>query len=318
MIKVKKNRVTELDALRGIAAMVVVLFHYVHMSKELIGLNLGIDRVQTLFSYGQYGVHLFFVISGFVIFMTAEKVSNPIVFLKKRAIRLYPSYWLCSLITFLTVIFLGPENLKVNFSDFLVNLTMVPDVFKVPNVDGVYWTLKIEIFFYLVIASIMLVKQLNKATFIIYVYFLLGVLIFTLLRPLLYYYYGLLSILGINFYQLWKKDKQSFHNLFQVILVVLGAFFYGTTFLTLTVIFYLFIFNKLQFLNIKVLLLLGRISYVLYLIHQNVGYTIQMHLSKYTNNPFLLVGCPLLLSVLASYVITYFYERPVQRFISRY
>ena len=60
------NRLQELDALRGIAALMVVLFHFTMGRQEA---NLG-------FKLGTTGVDLFFIISGFVIFMSLSKVKN--------------------------------------------------------------------------------------------------------------------------------------------------------------------------------------------------------------------------------------------------
>ena len=59
----REDRLLELDALRGIAAMMVVLFH--------LTMNTAIEKFG--FRYGVTGVDLFFIISGFVIFLTLNK-----------------------------------------------------------------------------------------------------------------------------------------------------------------------------------------------------------------------------------------------------
>ena len=86
----KSNRYQELDALRGIAAIMVVLFHFTMGRKEA---NLG-------FKLGTTGVDMFFIISGFVIFMSINKVKTSGEFIINRISRLYPTYWACVTFTF--------------------------------------------------------------------------------------------------------------------------------------------------------------------------------------------------------------------------
>ena len=85
------SRYKELDALRGIAALIVVLFHFT-MEREQAKLG---------FELGVTGVDLFFIISGFVIYMTINKVSTTLEFVINRFTRLFPVYWSCVTFTFL-------------------------------------------------------------------------------------------------------------------------------------------------------------------------------------------------------------------------
>lgn len=90
MSKTVVKRDLVLDALRGIAAVLVVLFHLkMDTGNPDYGLHLGMT-----------GVDLFFLISGFVIFMTLRKTSSSNDFVISRFIRLYPTYWACVSFTF--------------------------------------------------------------------------------------------------------------------------------------------------------------------------------------------------------------------------
>src|SRR5262250_3203475 len=65
-----KSRLEELDVLRGLAALAVVVFHYSgHATRYFTGFPFH-------FTVGLHGVELFFVISGFVIFMTLERTAR--------------------------------------------------------------------------------------------------------------------------------------------------------------------------------------------------------------------------------------------------
>ena len=81
------TRLLELDALRGIAAMAVMGFHYTTLYSHETG-HLG--ELPFEVRYGNYGVHLFFMISGFVIFMTLERTRTAKDFIVSRFSRLFP------------------------------------------------------------------------------------------------------------------------------------------------------------------------------------------------------------------------------------
>jgi peptidoglycan/LPS O-acetylase OafA/YrhL len=102
-------------------------------------------------AYGALGVHLFFVISGFVILMSAHgrTVGH---FAASRVARLYPAYWTGVILTTVLLIVIADGELKrVTWSQGLVNLTMLQEALGVRHIDGVYWTLWIELLFYLTI-----------------------------------------------------------------------------------------------------------------------------------------------------------------------
>src|SRR6218665_1067637 len=139
------SRLLEIDALRGIAAMAVVLFHYTTRLRELYP-----TTPETLFSvpWGHHGVNLFFILSGFVIFMTLERASRPMDFVVSRFSRLYPAYWFSVALTFAVVAWLGLEGKSVSPGAAIGNLLMFHSLFHIPHVDGVYWTLEVELLFY--------------------------------------------------------------------------------------------------------------------------------------------------------------------------
>jgi peptidoglycan/LPS O-acetylase OafA/YrhL len=96
----KQNRLFELDVLRGIAALGVVMYHYTTHYDELYGHS---QKVLIYFPFGQYGVELFFIISGFVIFMSLERTKSSLDFIVGRFSRLYPAYWTAVILTFTIV-----------------------------------------------------------------------------------------------------------------------------------------------------------------------------------------------------------------------
>ncbi|MFJ4467335.1 acyltransferase family protein [Streptomyces sp. NPDC089424] len=152
--KERGNRIVVLDALRLIAALMVVFYHYVAFGEGWDGPQAQLFPV--IFrpsAYGWLGVDLFFMISGFVICMSCwgRSVAD---FFTSRVIRLFPAYWLGVLAT-TAVVALVPGGLEPHaWREVLVNLTMLQWPVDVDHVDGVYWTLWAELRFYLLFALV--------------------------------------------------------------------------------------------------------------------------------------------------------------------
>ncbi|MEU3877778.1 MULTISPECIES: acyltransferase [Streptomyces] len=143
-----------LDGLRLLAALMVVLYHYTSLSggwhrdpRQLF------PALEPLTRYGWLGVETFFLISGFVICMsTWGRTAGE--FLVSRAARIYPAYWVAIVLTGGVVLLwpqvrsvAGPETVFTNF-------TMLQTGLGVWDVDGVYWTLWVELKFYLLFALV--------------------------------------------------------------------------------------------------------------------------------------------------------------------
>jgi len=149
----ERDRIAELDLLRFTAAASVVLFHATDWPAQAALLT-------NIFRYGFLGVPLFFTISGFVILMTAQHRSG-IEFINSRIARLYPSFWICVLLSALALDLLAndPPSLAV----IAANLTMQPRMlFDQPYLDPVYWTLVVEMKFYALIWLLIVTRQVKR------------------------------------------------------------------------------------------------------------------------------------------------------------
>lgn len=145
----KPDRFNEIDLLRGIACIAVVLFHYLSRAPLAGWMPGALHQVSNaLAQYGYLGVHLFFMISGFVILLSARGAS-PRSFVASRISRLYPAFWAAASLTAATTWLTGDSRFMVSASTYLVNLTMFPHWFKVGYVDGAYWSLAVELHFYI-------------------------------------------------------------------------------------------------------------------------------------------------------------------------
>lgn len=333
----KHNRFKELDALRGIAAIMVVLFHFTMDRPER---NLG-------FKFGVTGVDLFFIISGFVIYMSLTKVKSSLEFVINRISRLYPTYWVCVTVTFILIcikvylfksLVLHPPSLW----DYLANMTMFQYYLGANDLDGPYWTMIIEMIFYigvLILFKFHLLKYIN----------ILGITISLGVAGLTVFFHDhafahqifkaipLLSFVplffaGIIFYNIYEyKDKliARYAMLLMCLFCQISLYHYGGTSwwylsqaeyaVMLTIYFLLFVLfvnGKLKFVVNKITLFLGKLSFPLYLVHQFVA--IRFVIPALTNKMNLnywaaafLVALPVVL--ILAYFINRYVEIPVSK-----
>nr|WP_228039797.1 acyltransferase [Streptomyces chromofuscus] len=152
----QRPRLYVVDGIRLVAALMVVLHHFVGTRRANEAGNIIWDRsvseiMPTVFrvaSFGWIGVEIFFVISGFVICMSCWG-RTPKDFFVSRVIRLYPAYWFAVFFTTAVLVLLPGVQERLRLREILFNLTMLQAGSGIPNVDPVYWTLWSELRFYL-------------------------------------------------------------------------------------------------------------------------------------------------------------------------
>ncbi|GHF18432.1 MULTISPECIES: acyltransferase family protein [Streptomyces] len=151
----KTPRLYALDGLRLVAALMVVLYHYTYLTG-----GWGTRDTRRMFSaiepitrYGWLGVEVFFLISGFVICMSAWGRSLG-DFVVSRASRIYPAYWVAVAVTG-TVVMTWPQVRSLaGWETVVTNFSMLQHGLGVWDVDGVYWTLFVELKFYVLFALV--------------------------------------------------------------------------------------------------------------------------------------------------------------------
>lgn len=161
--KAESSRFGYVDSIRGIAALSVI---YLHMARYFIGSKLVADGVEYaafftgayVFDTGKIAVALFFAISGFVVpFSLLRSKEHPIRdFTISRIFRLYPAYWIS--LPFGFYLFFVLRGRQFGVIDVTANLTMLQQFVGRPNAIEVYWTLQIEIIFYLLCVILFLCK----------------------------------------------------------------------------------------------------------------------------------------------------------------
>ncbi|MFN4145730.1 MAG: acyltransferase family protein [Runella sp.] len=338
MKQTNPHRLATLDSLRGIAAVSVVLFH----------LTLHQPDAPFHLTWGVTGVDLFFIISGFVILLTLQRTRSAQDFIIARFSRLYPVYW--SAVTFTALCMLlgsiwGYSD--VSNDEYWANMTMFQHYFGVRDLDESYWTLLVEMLFYGLMLLCFLAKQLGNIEKIGCIAVLFQILVHTLLKQhlptvceSLHWGFPILNHLqlfwaGILFYKIFTEGQTiaRWIGLFVSFITTLLLFEQsGRSFLFISfegylltttlyyVLFGLFVGGRLEWINNRVTLFFGAISYSLYVIHHyflNGFQTIlqqQWGWSFWPSAVFALVS-----ALIIATFITNFIEKPALKFIrSRY
>lgn len=142
------DRIATLDWLRLVAALAVVAFHYLFRGAAADGyLAEGYPEAAPIAIYGYLGVHLFFLISGYVIAWSADG-RGWLDFAIARFVRLYPGFLVCMTITFAVMFAVRPEWGSVTVRQYVANLFMFAPALGEGFVDGVYWSIILELVFY--------------------------------------------------------------------------------------------------------------------------------------------------------------------------
>jgi len=318
------RRYEEIDVLRGFACIWVALSHYLPYWND----HLGPTTVLIPEGWGVYAVKLFFVISGFVIFATVDRCKSVSEFAVLRFSRLYPTYWATLLLaTFAGALLFGKS---IWLGGLIVNMTMFQEFLRFPNLDNVYWSLTVELAFYLNLAWLMALGWHRYPRRVVFVW-LLAAGLWASTSPVLptphrsltamlfaldfapYFAFGIL-IYGATRRGWTRAD------------LGLGILAFGTEFLMtgwlglgialfIVLIVVLAVGGKLPFLVSRPTLLLGWISYSLYLIHRNLGWDALAWLHARGVGPAVAVPLALTGAFAIATAVTYGIERPGIRWI---
>ncbi|PAV10402.1 acyltransferase [Arsenophonus sp. ENCA] len=162
------KKLDSLQALRGVAALLVLLYHY---RFYLRGNDVSGSSIwDALFGWGIIGVDIFFVISGFIMVYTTHHYQQGFIssrrFLINRAVRIIPIYYFGLLVAFLLggamSTFHYPEKIQnlISALTFTVYKTDVtPHYIDDGEMYNIRWTLNYEVYFYFVFTLCLLIKH---------------------------------------------------------------------------------------------------------------------------------------------------------------
>ncbi|MCG6553359.1 MAG: acyltransferase [Candidatus Magnetominusculus sp. LBB02] len=329
-----RDRFYEIDLLRFIAALSVVFFHYGFHGYLKHKTDMPYLYFAQVAKYGYFAIYLFFIISGFVILKTAMS-SSARGFVISRVVRLYPAFWVSCSVTSIISILAGDSRYHVSLLQYAINMTMFSGFFdNIHYIDGVYWTLTIEIKFYGLVLVVLILNQIHKAKELLGLWLVLNVLwsifhygeiislngfaplfiaggMFYLIRTEGFSVYKiiiiamcyLLSLKGAYRQCLGMANDYRYDFSGIVVVIIISVFF---------VMFLLITMRCTTSLFSKRWLIPGAITYPLYLIHQNAGLMI-VNLGYQHINAHIIMVCILTTMLLAAYIIHNKVEKPLSK-----
>lgn len=311
--------------LRGISAFYVFLFHisgWIHFDTH--------SNFKFMFSKGNIGVDIFFIISGFVISISLLKYKTPkdvLFFIKSRCIRIYPMYWLISLF------FISFNVCNINYSSiYLVkSFLLIPGNLMFCMISG--WTLCFELLFYFIASLLIISKKFYFLFYLLLILSFYSVLSdylpknYILIEKAIWSIHFLEFCLGILVYRTYKK----INPLTAIVLLIIGIFVHLTPFqegrffkiLQIALPSFFIVFSLVALENCKKIKIpqffikLGDASYVLYLLNLGYCYLLLNYLSNINllNNTIIAISIFALIAI--SIMINKYIEKPITNFLKK-
>lgn len=331
------KRIEFLDGLRGIAILLVIIFHAFSRWPTIVPYGNTYGEFP-LFEYGYLGVQLFFLISGFVILMSLEKSSSFFNFIYKRWLRLFPTMLIATILIYATAHFLYERPAGIpNIYSVIPGLiftepSWVKAITGIPinRLEGSFWSLYVEFKFYFIFGLTYFIWGGKKAIAVIFSMYLVYViadefnirLLTVLSNAFSFKFFSWFASGSLAYLYFGSKNLKYLYLSILVGVVEVFRYQYDITLMlySMVILLVFFIpvyFEKSRFLiGNKVLLFLGFISYPLYLIHENAMIALICKIHKFVDMPLILLPViSITIIIFISYLIVKIAEPFVHRLI---
>lgn len=276
-----KDNIYSLSWLRGLASLLVCFYHL----KLFVWKDENPNKFIEFFSIGNYGVIMFFIISGFVIpysmYVKKYSIKRFGKFLLKRTVRIEPPYILFIVIAYVWDCYaqtrVWGHDVYPDFAvrKFLLNITYLAPFFKVEWINIIFWTLAIEFQFYILTGLVFDLLMKNPVyKFLLFILILATGYLIPEQYQMVFHYY-IYFIIGFQSFLFFTKNINIREFLITILVSLLFVFFFKDK---IASCFALFTVAGIFFLNynLKWPQFFGNISYSLYLTHGLIGGTLLM------------------------------------------
>lgn len=313
-----------LDIIRGIAALLVMLFHYTCAYNRHAGDDIYTTSWEWSVWWGYAAVATFFVLSGYLagVSLAARERPKPWRYLAKRARRFYPAFWISMTVSSL-VLLIWYRQEAPDLVQYFVNLTMISRLFGVPFIDGVYWSMQCELLFCLICAGLLTIRRTDTMVKVLAAWLIVTIaLSFTgsikalkFLRIITISEYSHDFAGGIILYMVTKDIVKRSTAAWMLVLCLLNSILWhgiltpGTIFFVITAVL-IALLTRLDAIvpagnpAVKAIVWVASISYPLYLVHEMIGFTIirRLQAAGWTHQLTLLI--PIAASLAIALIIT--------------
>ena len=318
------NLIKSIVSLRGIASLAVCIYHIAIGNSLLFSDD---NIIKAISAYGYLGVEIFFIISGFVVPYSMyknnyrlDKLGN---FLLRRSIRVEIPY-IVSIVVLLVLNYISSLNASfrgseyiIHWKDIFANLFYLPDILQLNWLQPLYYTLKVEFQYYIIIGLIFtfLVSKTNLARVLVFLV-LIGL---SFISSIELFKYIVLFLLGIAAF-LYKIEKIGLKYFLISTIILLGIisyqFYIDIVIVSALSLAYIFYMNREN----AMLTFLGNISFSLYLIHIPSGGKVINYGLRFVRDDFqkyLLFLLALGASIFVAYVFYLLIEKPAMKLSKR-
>lgn len=338
------RRVLELDGLRALAALNLILFHLTLVYANKYGFE---SPLGFTWPFGIYGTQLFFILSGYVNSMSLLRRRRPVDFVAARLIRIVPMFVVVVLANLL-ILRLAPVDRVVSWGELAANLTLMPKVFGYECVDPVMWTLQIEMLFYGLLVTLFATGfctgESTRRNLIGWGVVLAASLTMcrgldglsgtsgdagwvaaaTSIRHLLILDHAPLFAIGYFIYMIRTAVGPRWVNVAGIVAAagVFHAIDHGKHNPAATVLIVALVgaaaYGRVPPLRVRPLMYLSTISYALYLTHNNLGCVVIERMQRLNAPPWMAVGVAILFGWAMAEILTHRVEGPMTRRLRRW
>ncbi|KNC13322.1 acyltransferase [Pantoea sp. RIT-PI-b] len=322
-------RITHLDGMRGLAILLVIGYHAYARWPELLPYVTATQHFP-IFNYGWLGVELFFMISGFVIFMTLDKSESYLSFLKKRWLRLFPAMFIASMLLFAVGGFFPEWSVMTPYVRNLLpgliftnpeTLTQLTGI-EFKSMAGSFWSLYVEAVFYLIIGAVYFTlgrKYCLPALLVPMLLLSASSVLKSLGHPLLidiiskfgFIHYAWFMVGCLVYERMHARDKLFHYAIVGLALLINFSYFVKNAGvitlipLLLVMLFFIVSFYSKQLeriLSLRFLTAVGFASYAFYLIHENLMIATLIKLNVHIKNEFVMMLMPIVVATVLYYI----------------
>jgi len=287
-----KQQINSLTASRAFAAVMIYIFHF---GRDILPMK----KLSCLFNSANLAVSYFFVLSGFVLYISYRKSSFTYGnFLSKRAVRIAPAYFLALGLSVILYFYFyksgySPDYLKQLIYSLLFIQAYIPGYALSLNIAA--WSISVEMFFYILFPWLLVVQKKNNRLFIYgtivlfiltqaaYIVFFkrdfshIENFTFFVYSPAIHIHEFLIGMIGGFLFERYTFKKIRFAPLPTIILCVIIGLIVSRSItnldfqaglmapLFMALILATAVYNP-RFLNVKTFIFLGEISYGIYIL----------------------------------------------------
>ena len=313
----QKESNLNIEGLRGIALLFVVVYHlFIRYQQVYVDSTLSIPVINNM---GFFGVSIFLILSAYFLAIPPKKTEFRLfAYLRKKFWRLWPTYFVGISVIYVVVNCSGVDKLKTNGLDFCLNTVFINGFIGTPYIDGAHWYITTLIAITLIF-SVLHKLKLSDKWFVYLIWLVCSALVLKfrigIVSTLLGGGYVGIICIGVCMARLClshtKKDLIVWgvviaasagylvlsKSVVEIVLIVIAA---GCVLFALK--------TKTRFLSLRPLVFLGTVSYAVYIIHQNISYVIEYHVSAafggyHWSMGFIALAASLIFGIVLHYLI---------------